>query len=308
MIFMTLLSASSSALSAQVKSPGAEVQKNIPYVESGRDDQKLDLYLPSQPGFPTVLYVHGGSLVLGDRKDWPLDTIGRNFARAGVGFAAMSYRLGTGHDWPAMVEDAASALSWVKVNIGAYGGDASNLFVFGHSSGALISAVLCTDEKHLLKAGCSLSDITGCIPMGTVLNPSRDMEGIPEDRLAEIWKGHRARRSYAGLFPSPADYRDADPSRHVAPGAPPMLILIAEGERFQPPILEQAKRFAEDMRGVGVPVEIMVLPGRVHMTALYQLADPKDPGLLKILGFVRDLSTEGADYPAPLFFEPRFER
>jgi acetyl esterase/lipase len=284
----------SPVLWANAQGPGVVVLKNVPYVEGGGEDQKMDLYLPAEALFPVVLYIHGGSLVWGDRKDWPLDTIGRNFARAGVGFAAMSYRLGTAHDWPAMVEDAASALAWLKDNIEPYGGDTSKIFVFGHSSGALISAVLCTDEKYLQSVGCSLDDVTGCIPMGTVLNPSRNFEGIPEERLVEVWKGYRARRSYPGLFPTPDAFRDADPSRHVAPGAPPMLVLIAEGEKYEPPILEQARSFARDMKEVGVPVDIAVLPGRVHMTALYKMADPKDPALLKILDFVRDLSSPAA--------------
>ena len=308
MLLLILLGFQFSPLTGAVQASGAVVQKNVPYIDKAGEDQKLDLYLPSTPGFPVVLYIHGGSLVMGDRKDWPLDTIGRNFARAGVGFAAMSYRLGTRHDWPAMVEDAASALAWIKTNIGTYGGDSSDIFVFGHSSGALISAVLCTDEKYLAKVGCSLADVDGCIPLGTVLNPSRDIEGVAEERLLSTWKAYRAQRSYPGLFPSPADYRDADPSRHVVPNAPPMLVLMADGERFQPPILEQANRFAKDMRAMGVPVEIEILPGRNHMTALYGMANPKDTGLLKILDFVRDLSTEGAGYPGPVVSSPGFGR
>ena len=287
---------------AAAQSSGAIVQKNVPYVDGGGDDQKMDLYLPAQSGFPIILYIHGGSLVLGDRKDWPLDAIGRNFARAGVGFAAMSYRLGTGHDWPAMVEDAAAAVAWLKTNIGPYGGDASNIFVFGHSSGAFIAANLCLDERYLHKFGLSLDDLSGCIPMGTVLNPSKIFAGTPEDKLLATWKWYRSVRNYFGLFPSAESFREADPSNHIVPGAPAILVLMADTERYQPPILPQANRFADEMKTVGVPVEIMVIPNRNHLTALYGMANPNDPGLLKILGFVRDLAgpaaAGGSDTPS----------
>ncbi len=63
-------------------------------------------------------------------------------------------------------EDAASAFSWIKKNVEILHAAPRKLFIVGHSSGALIAALLSTDEKYLKKSGCSLSDIAGCVAMG----------------------------------------------------------------------------------------------------------------------------------------------
>jgi acetyl esterase/lipase len=83
-------------------------------------------------------------------------------------------------------------------------------------------------------------------------------------------------------------YRDADPSRHITRNAPPFLVLIAEAEQFQPPILEQSKRFALQMQAVNVSVTVEVLKDRKHMSAMREMADPNDPTLSRIQNFVRD--------------------
>ncbi|MEO6784555.1 MAG: alpha/beta hydrolase, partial [Chthoniobacteraceae bacterium] len=68
------------------------VFKDIAYVEGGHEQQRLDLYLPANPGpHPLIVYVHGGAWRGGSKKDMPLGKlIARGFAVASVG-----YRLST---------------------------------------------------------------------------------------------------------------------------------------------------------------------------------------------------------------------
>ena len=41
---------------------------DIPYVANATDMQKLDIYLPEQESFDTLIWFHGGGLEAGSRK------------------------------------------------------------------------------------------------------------------------------------------------------------------------------------------------------------------------------------------------
>jgi len=267
--------------------PHVVVQRDVPYVPGGGNEQRMDLYLPVGRDLPIILYLHEGSLTSGDKKDSPYEAIGKNFARAGIGFIVANYRLGPNNKWPVMAEDCAAAFAWMKRNARRLHANPAKMFIVGHSSGALIAALLSTDEKYLKKYGCSLSDIAGCVSLGTMLNPSYDTDPFSRTTLDSLWDRVKMRENYESLFQTAEAYRDADPSRHITKNSPPFLILIAEAERFQPPILEQANRFAQSMEHVHVSVQIEVLKNRRHMTAMEKMAEPNDPTLLRILNFVR---------------------
>src|SRR5690606_28856247 len=99
---------------------------------------------------PVVVWIHGGSLRIGGGAQPMHD--GANFARRGVVFVSLNYRLGV-LGWLAHPELAAEsphqasgnyglldqieALRWVGANIAAFGGDPANVTVMGESAGAL---------------------------------------------------------------------------------------------------------------------------------------------------------------------------
>jgi len=118
------------ALTADAGAQG--LQKDLPY---GSDPmQRLDLSVPADGAFPTVLFVHGGSLATGDKADDDYRNVCASFPAAGIACGNVNYRLAPS-PWPAQAEDVAAAVAWVQTNIGARGGDRHKLFLFGHSSG-----------------------------------------------------------------------------------------------------------------------------------------------------------------------------
>ena len=262
------------------------IQKNISYVINGTSEQQMDIYLPAKKDIPLILYLHEGSLVSGDKSDNPYEQIAMNFAKKDIGFIIINYRLGPKNKWPTMAEDAALAFSWITKNTEKLHANPHKLFIVGHSSGALIASLLATDQKYLQKVSNSLSEIAGCVVMGTMLNPSYDTDSIPKDSLDKLWLKFETRDTYESLFKTAEDYRDADPYRHITRNAPPFLILIAEAEQVNPPILEQAKRFAIAERKLNVSFEIEVLENRTHMTAMKKMAEANDPAFLKIIHFI----------------------
>jgi len=261
----------------------AVVETDVPYIEAAVSKQKMDLYLPDKSGFPVVLFVHGGSLVEGDRKDAPLPRIADAFKKNGIGFAVMSYRLGPENKWPSQPDDVAAAFAWLKRNIAKRGGNAKKIFVVGHSSGGLLTALHGTDEKYLKKNKLNLSDIAGCIPMGTLLTNTFNLDGLSAERQRSIFE----KNAYLSIFGSYDVLRDSIPIAHVSKNMPPFLILIAEAEQHQPPILNSAREFAAAAGQTGSKVEIEVLKGRTHYEAINQMVNTEDPTLSRILKFVK---------------------
>jgi acetyl esterase/lipase len=268
----------------------AGVEVDIPFVEGGGHDQQLDLYTPSSPGFPTILFVHEGSLTSGDRKDEPYARMCQTFQSAGIGCAATNYRLAPSHKWPAQPNDVASAFRWLKQNVAARGGDPERIFLFGHSSGCTLVGIVATDPRYLEEQGLGPEDIAGVIPMGCRLNdyveitdtppPRYEASWVPAARINDFMKGEVA-------FVSLEQRNAAVPAAHVSERLPPTLVLIADAERFFPPILRDAAEFVGRALVHGAQADIAILANRRHMTAVQMMVRTDDPAVIKVIEFVR---------------------
>lgn len=124
-------------------------------VEFDEDCLRLSITRPAGLGdtpLPVMVWVHGGSYVsgAGDLGGYDPSALVRE---QDVIVVTVTYRLGVlgffGHDGrPANLGllDLIEALRWVRANIAAFGGDPSNVTVFGQSSGAdAIAHVLASD-------------------------------------------------------------------------------------------------------------------------------------------------------------------
>ncbi len=132
-------------------------QPNIPGLNPGdapgdEDCLTLNVYgPPTGSGLPVMVWIHGDSLVAGSGRDALYAPT--NLVANGVIVVTFNYRLGKlGFFAPApLIEEARAAgesvgnygtmdqiaaLQWVKRNIAAFGGDPSNVTIFGESAGA----------------------------------------------------------------------------------------------------------------------------------------------------------------------------
>jgi len=128
------------------------------------DCLQLNVWRPRTPGpHPVMVWVHGGGFINGSavQTDGRLVYDGAAFARQGVVFVSLNYRLGTlgflaqrdlineAADHPQTgnygLLDQIAALAWVQNNIASFGGDPARVTLFGESAGgqsgcALLSA------------------------------------------------------------------------------------------------------------------------------------------------------------------------
>ena len=116
----------------------------------------LNVWKPAVAGpkRAVMVWVHGGGFVNGGSS--PKIYSGAAFARDGVVFVSLNYRLGRfgffahpalraeggGGNFGFM--DQIAALKWVKANISRFGGDPANVTIFGESAGGMSMHVLLT--------------------------------------------------------------------------------------------------------------------------------------------------------------------
>jgi acetyl esterase/lipase len=248
---------------------GSRVELDIAYIENGSEKQKLDLFLPDGKDFPTIVFVHGGAWVNGDRKMPPYAAIGRVFQQSGIACAVISYRLSPGVQHPAHAEDGAAAFAWTKKNIGERGGDESRVFLAGHSAGGHIVALIASDGTYLAKHKLNLSDVAGCVPMGAVL----DVRG-----LGSLSSGGTIFKE------GPESLESASPIAHLRKEMPRMLLMVAE--RDMPILITQAKRYADKAKEIEAPVTFFEMPDRDHITTIAKLMTGDDVAVKKVVEFV----------------------
>lgn len=128
------------------------LRRYLPSVEiAGEDILTVNVWTPAdrsaEDRLPVLVFVHGGALTRGAAALPSYD--GTTFARHGIVFVSVQYRLG--QEGFAVLEDVPhnlgvldqqAALRWVRREIRAFGGDARQVTVMGHSAGAATLAAL----------------------------------------------------------------------------------------------------------------------------------------------------------------------
>ena len=152
----------------------------------------------------------------------------------------------------------------------------------GHSSGAFLAAVISTDSKYWHATRYNLKSIAGFIAIGTQLDPM--LPAVPEDRLQEWFE----RDNYLKIFGSRIVFEDANPRTHINNEMPKGLILVAESEQFQPPLLRQAKEFVDEGKRIGLNLTYWVVKDRTHMSTITRMPGENDETYNIVAQFIKD--------------------
>jgi acetyl esterase/lipase len=133
---------------AQAPKDGIEKVHDLAYGRHPR--QVLDIFRPAgKRKMPVVIFVHGGAFVRGDKSVSPevYDNVLYWFARQGMLGINLEYRLAPEATYPAVTDDMAQAVAWVKSHCEGFGGDPEQIFMIGHSAGATHVAAYAWDPE-----------------------------------------------------------------------------------------------------------------------------------------------------------------
>jgi arylformamidase len=273
-------------LAVAAEARAQDVKRDIPYAEPAHKLQALDVCSPQgAKGLPVVVWIHGGGWQAGDKKDVQLKP--QAFNDKGFVFVSVNYRLLPDVDMGTIVRDVAKAVRWVHDHIGEHGGDPKRLLIMGHSAGAQLAALVCTDDRYLKAEGLSLAIVKGCVPVD---GDTFDVPAIIETAETR-WRVHGlppAKFGHREKFGNdPAKHKDFSAVTHVArdKGIPPFLVLhVAE----HPDTSAQARRLGNVLKDAGVPVTVFGARETTHGKINADLGRPDDPATKALFEFLGD--------------------
>jgi arylformamidase len=257
---------------------GAEpkIQRDVPYAEPKSERQTLDVFAPAEgQDHPIVVWIHGGGWQAGDKTQVKMKP--QAFVEKGLVFVSVNYRLLPDATIKQMGGDVAKAIRWTCDHAKEFGGKADSLLVMGHSAGAQLAALVCSDDRYLKAEGLSLSIVKGCVPVdGDTYDVPLQIATV-EQRRADVYKKK---------FGDEPSQRDLSPITHVAKGKsiPPFLILhVAE----HPETKLQSQKLAAALEHAGIAATAFPADGKNHTTLNDDLGQPDDKPTQALFEFVQ---------------------
>ena len=213
------------------------------------------LYTDSDSPVPVLLYLHGGGFVIGSLDTH--DSLCRQLAlRSGAAVLALDYRLAPEHRFPTAVDDAWSALQWLRAHATALGLDGTRLAVGGDSAGGTLAAVCALKARdHGLPLALQLLITPGTSAHGDTASRRLYANGFLLDAATIDWFfDHYIDRHHR------ADWRFAPLNHDALEGVAPACVILAECD----PLADEGIAYADRLRAAGVPVALELYRGLTH--------------------------------------------
>lgn len=267
-----------------------EILRDVPYAEPALERQVLDIYSPANAkNLPVVFWIHGGGWQAGDKSDVQIKP--KVFSERGFVFVSTNYRLLPHVDMEVLIGDVAKSLGWVYRNISSHGGDPQRILVMGHSAGAQLAALICTDHRYLQAENVPPEVLRGCVPVDgdtydipAIIMVAEFRQTLHDLPLPEF--GHRVK-----FGNDPKKHINYSAVTHITKGKqiPPFLILHVAGH---PDCTAQAKRLAAVLQRSDVPVTVFPAQETTHRKLNADLGLPDDPATKSLLQFVDRVSNK----------------
>jgi len=255
------------ALAPAPVADGVKVEERYIPGPKGAPDIRVLIYSPErgQATHPLLLDIHGGSYILGfpEMNDFRNRMLAKEL---GAVIVSIDYRLAPENKFPAALDDAYAALTWLNANAAGLHGDASKIVIAGDSAGGGIAASLALMVRD--KAEIPIKAQVLIYPhvddrSFTNMDPScAPGTGAASNPVALL---------YLGRAPGPADapqYAFAARAPSLA-GVAPAFIAVGAVDG----LAEQDMKFAQRLIDAGVPTEMHIYPGAFHGFDLAPEAD-----------------------------------
>lgn len=161
----------------------------MPQPEQSEDCLYLNIWAPAKAvgkkgaALPVAMWIHGGAFVNGYGFEVSMD--GDKWAQKDVILVTINYRLGENAAGNLNILDQIKALEWINKNIAQFGGDPSNVTIFGQSAGGMSVRTLLISPlakglfaKAIIQSGGGM----GLDQLGSILPSSPQVDGkvVPE--------------------------------------------------------------------------------------------------------------------------------
>jgi acetyl esterase/lipase len=257
-----------------------EIHRDLFYTEAKDKLQSLDVYSPPEgKDHPVIMWIHGGGWSKGDKAS--LQQKPQAFVDKGFVLVSMNYRLVPAVTVKEIMADLAQSVRWVRDHVAEHRGDPNSLIIMGHSAGAHLAALLCTDDRYLKAAGVPMTCLKGCAPLDV------SAYDIPK-RIQDVDDG--ISKTFKTIFGTEeAAQREGSPASHIAKdkGIPPFLILhVASRDDTK----AQAHWLAAKLAEASIAARVVAAEGKTHGTISSDLGGADDPPTLELWKFLREVT------------------
>ena len=214
--------------------------KDLSYGSS--PEQVLDLYYPagkSRP-LPTIVNVHGGGYVYGDKNLYRFYCM--SLAQRGFAVVNFSYRLAPEYRFPAQLQDVNAAMQFVCAKAEEYGLDLHNVFFVGDSAGAQMASQYLAAATNPAYAALLVLEIPAFDLRACALNCGFYIPDPHQD--------HMLMKCYL-QDPAQVNAEEMDVVSHITSAFPPSFVMTSNGDFLR----ERAKPFADLLADRGVEAE-----------------------------------------------------
>jgi acetyl esterase/lipase len=261
-----------SPVAAPAVEPAVILRPDVTYAVAGSEKLLLDVAMPATPGpHPAVVCLHGGAWRSGSRKElsrgsrwYDLGMPGQSLTQilAGRGFVAVSvgYRFAPDNKFPAQIEDAKTAVRFLRANAAKFRIDPDRIAALGFSSGGHLAALLGTADESAGFDGTLYPEESSRVQcVVDFFGPSdltlyAETPGIENAYFAPLLGGRS--RDKIEL------YRKASPVEYVSKDDPPFLIVQGTADLLVPAI--HSERLHEKLTAAGVDSTLITVKGKGH--------------------------------------------
>lgn len=262
------------------------IKKHLAYLPDHHPKHHLDLYLPPRKThFPVIQFIHGGYWNSGDKDFYPRLTglyrsIGICLAARGIGVVIQNYRLVPEVTIEGQLDDVRAAFLWTVNNISKHGGNPHNIFLMGHSAGALLAMMCCADTKYLMPGNKKKIIPKGYISLSGIV----DVENMPAVHDPKLYRTI----TVPTFGDDPENLKKFNPLNYIRRHLPATLLLL--GSKDEDFILENTKQGIQKLKAFGnIPLYHIIEPND-HRDMVLRIGSKKDNVSDYIEEFVKLLS------------------
>jgi acetyl esterase/lipase len=228
---------------------------------------RADGVLPADGRHSVILYMHGGAfLTCGAHSHGRLVTALSKYADSPV--LVVNYRMIPKHSVGQALDDCYDAYKWLRLK----GYEPDQIVLAGDSAGGYLALTLAEKLHREGLAGETPAAIVAISPLFEIDNETR--ANHPNIRT-DVMFPPKAFHVLVELIEEAAQRHIVDgepeeiyePLDHIEPGLPRTLIHVSGSEV----LVSDARKAAHMLAAAGVPVEVRVWPGQMHV---FQLAAP----------------------------------
>jgi arylformamidase len=222
------------------------------------EPEKLDIHRTARPNAPIFVFIHGGAWLGGEAKNYAYAA--EMFVNAGAHFVVLDFvAIGpAGGDLRVIADQVRRGVAWVYKNAAGFGGDASRLYIAGHSSGGhLCGVTLVTDWQK--DFGLPADIIKGAVCMSGMydLKPVRLSKRSSYVKFTDEMEQAMSSQRHLDLLRAP--------------------VTLTYGTNETPEFQRQNRDFATALRAAGKPVELIEAANYNHFEMVESLGNPYGP-------------------------------